>query len=45
MEIEQNLDFRVIPFPKGTLHIEVEEDNAQLKNLKGVGMNLSTLPL
>jgi len=45
MEPEQTLDLRVIPFPEGKLHTELEEDNNQLGKIKGVGMNIASLPL
>jgi len=45
METERNLDLIVIPFPEGTLRTKLEEDNALFRKIKGMGMNLVTLPL
>jgi len=45
MELEWTVDLRVIPLPEGIVRAESEDDNAQLGNIKGVGMNLAMLPL
>lgn len=42
MEIDRNLDLRVIPLLEGSLHVEADEANTQLGQIKDVGVNLAT---
>lgn len=45
LETERNLDLRVISLLEGTVQTESEEDCAQLGKIKGMDVNIVTLPL
>lgn len=45
IESKHTFDLKFIPLPEGTSHAESEEDNAQLRNMKGMIMNVALLPL
>lgn len=45
LEMERNLDLRVIFLPKGSVHMKTKEDYALLGMIKDIGVNIAILPL
>lgn len=45
VELERNLDLRVIPFLEGSALTKSEEDRTMIDIVKEMGLNLATLPL
>lgn len=45
LEKNKTLDLRVIPLPEGSLCAKADEENAQLRQIKDVGIYLAALPI